>query len=127
MLAASREGLAPRIELDRIVTHAYHRVLPPALDQSHVHELLRQRVGRRLTQTMVTRVARLSGGNPLYASLLADHVAAGGGVDELPRSIIGSYLGQIEALPPATVEVLEHAAVLGRPDHAILAAACSGP
>ena len=123
-LTAWRDDLTPRIELGRIVDHDHHVVRPTTLDATEVHQLLRQCLDMRLSQTVVDRVTRLSGGNPLSVTLLAEHLRDGGAVDTLPRSIAGSYAELLDALAPPTLGVLEHAAVLGRPDRTILEAAC---
>ena len=123
VVAAARAGESVPIELDRIVVHDHTRLTLDALSTDEVRQLLRQTVQGPLTGPMLADVTGLSRGNPLYTVLLGDHLAANGRV-ELPRSIVGSYLRRLETLPPDAVEVLEHAALLGRPDAATLAAAC---
>ncbi|MET0459976.1 MAG: LuxR C-terminal-related transcriptional regulator [Ilumatobacteraceae bacterium] len=123
VVAASRVGEAVPIELDRIVVHDHVRLVLEALSADEVHQLLRQTAAGRLTGPLVAEVAGLSRGNPLYTVLLGEHLAALGRA-ELPRSIVGSYLRRLETLPPDAIEVLEHAALLGRPDVDVLTAAC---
>ena len=123
VVAAARAGESVPIELDGIVVHDHTRLTLDALSTDEVRQLLRQTVQGPLTGPMLADVTGLSRGNPLYTVLLGDHLAANGRV-ELPRSIVGSYLRRLETLPPDAVEVLEHAALLGRPDAATLAAAC---
>lgn len=123
VVAASRAtGLAP-LELDRIVVHDHQRFELAALSGPEIQQLLRRTVGGRLTGPMVSTVTGLAAGNPLYTVLLGEHLATNDRT-ELPRSIIGSYLRQLETLPPDVVDVLEHAALLGRPEPETLAAAC---
>jgi ABC-type oligopeptide transport system substrate-binding subunit/class 3 adenylate cyclase len=67
-----------------------------------------------LTPAQIASLAGRGGGNPLFLVELARTAAAGADPDELPDTVQGLLLAQIDRLPGELRETLQRAAVLGR-------------
>ncbi len=80
-----------------------------------------------LGETARARLAARGQGNPLFLVELARTAAAGGDPDELPDSVQGLLLAQIDRLPGELRETLQLAAVLGPGFAPRLLAALVGP
>lgn len=91
------------------------------LAAADAHALLRHH-GPGLPAATLARLAERGGGNPLFLVELARAAAAAGPEAELPDSVQGLLLAQIDRLPGALRETLQRAALLGRaPDPQVLA------
>jgi class 3 adenylate cyclase len=62
---------------------------------------------------VLSRVAEDCAGNPLYAELMVETLALGYALGEVPPTITALIGAMVDRLPPATVPVLEAAAVAG--------------
>jgi ATP/maltotriose-dependent transcriptional regulator MalT len=96
-------------ELQRV--RGVRRVDLPAFSRTETAELLRDVLGDRVTDEVVDRVYRRSGGNALVALELAQ---AGGSAEVIPESLRDVLLGKIERLPEASRHVVRRAAIGGR-------------
>jgi DNA-binding CsgD family transcriptional regulator len=98
------------------------RVVLSRLDRSTTDLLLRNAMGRELPRPVFTAIYRASGGNPYFATELAQ---AGTGADgdgfHLPPNLNELLGGRLAKLPEATREVLLEAAALARPTVELLA------
>lgn len=70
-------------------------------------------VGEALPADTVADLYDRSGGNPLFLEELAELMAEGGNVVELPDSLRGLVAARLDRLAPAQRAVLDNAAVLG--------------
>ncbi len=102
-----RSGQAQRLELE-------------PLGRAELAEQLEAIVGTRLVGRTIDRIFARSEGNPFFAEeLLA--TSDTGPADDLPGSLREALLLRVEALAPATQDVLRAAAVVGRSvDHRLL-------
>ena len=66
-----------------------------------------------LAEGELAQLVGRGGGNPLFLVELARTAAAGAPLDELPDTVQGLVLAQLDRLPPAEREALQAAAVLG--------------
>ncbi len=108
-----RGGRAERLELGR-------------LGRRELGGLLAQILGEPAPAVLVGEILARSEGNPFFAEELL--AARAGGSGELPEALRDLLLARIEALPQATQQVLQVAAVAGRRvDHHLLAAVAAQP
>jgi class 3 adenylate cyclase/tetratricopeptide (TPR) repeat protein len=70
-------------------------------------------VGEELDDATIAQIYDRSGGNPLFLEELAELVADGGDVGQLPDSLRGLVAARLDRLAPAQRAVLDNAAVLG--------------
>jgi predicted ATPase len=86
----------------------------PALDVEGIARLLEDAAAHHVTERLVERIARESGGNPLYALAMADAMLDG--VDEadfFPASVRALATNRFTGLGPTEHAVLQAAAVCG--------------
>jgi DNA-binding NarL/FixJ family response regulator/DNA replicative helicase MCM subunit Mcm2 (Cdc46/Mcm family) len=122
VLATARPLLELPIDLHRLFVERCVQIDVGELQRADVHELLRRR-GVTVTTEMLDRVWSLGRGNPLHTELLAAQVTVDGHMPErVPRSIAALYGERVERLDPTHLRVLEHAAVLGAVEPAVLRA-----
>lgn len=95
------------------------------LDEAGAAELLRHHAPG-LPAAALARLAERGGGNPLFLVELARAAAAAGPEAELPDSVQGLLLAQIDRLPAALRATLQRAALLGRSPNARLLAELDG-
>src|SRR5215470_17356484 len=109
-----RSGRTERLELGR-------------LGRRELGELLAGILGEPAPAALVGEILARSEGNPFFAEeLLAARVA--GGSAELPDALRDLLLARVEALPQATQQLLQIAAVAGRRvDHHLLAEVAAQP
>ncbi|WP_345424823.1 ATP-binding protein, partial [Actinomycetospora chlora] len=93
------------------------------LSASALHRLLRERTGTALPRPALERLARASGGRPLYALELARAVVDG----PLPPSLGALVADRVARLAPATLEALLLVALAGEPTVALLRRAGADP
>ena len=67
-----------------------------------------------VSPSMAEEIHRRSGGNPLFAREIVQHVRAGGALTEVPDRVGASIAERLDRLEPAERGMLEAAAVLGR-------------
>jgi predicted ATPase len=85
------------------------------LTPPEVAQLTARALGRRPDEALVRMVQRRAEGNPLFVLELVRLVAASGQVESvLPDSVREVIERRLDRLPPATRQLLRHAAVLGR-------------
>jgi len=111
--ALERDRRVERLELGPLSAAALHRVLVEAL-------------GRSFPRPTLVRIARASGGNPLYALEIGRALAGADHVGPLqvpvPKSLEALVRTRVRRLPSATRAALLQAAALARPDVAAVAA-----
>ncbi len=123
VVATSRPVAEPVLDLARLAPDLHLRLQLAPLTGPEVSEVLRQR-GMLPGPDVLLRIRELSGGNPLHVTLLAEHLLTPESADSpLPPSILRGYRELIDRLDPFTVQVLELAAVHGRPEPEVLVAA----
>src|SRR5262249_53780572 len=83
----------------------------------HLAQLVFERTGRTLSPAQLTKLARLSGGNPLYAIELA---STGDPDFRVPDTLAVSLRGRLGALSDAARSAGLTAATLGRVDEALI-------
>lgn len=107
----------------------------PGLDRAEAAELMRSLLGVAPSATLVDAICRRSDGNPLFVSQVTASLArrAGGGASlgadvslEVPLSLKAVIGARLAALEPATLELLETAAIIGRDFGADMLAALAG-
>src|SRR5207237_6292195 len=107
-----------RLELGPLSVAVLHRVLADAL-------------GRTFSRPTLVRIARASGGNPLYALEIGRLLDRGTERDAsplpVPQSLNALVAARVRALPARTREALLRAAALARPDATLVDAAALGP
>lgn len=119
MAAAARDGTLELLELGPLSVAALHRIVTDSL-------------GRSFPRPTLVRIARTSGGNPLYALEIArlldrdegSRDAAGLPVPDSLRSLMA---GRIGVLPSKTREALLRASALARPDLRLVDAQALAP
>jgi DNA-binding CsgD family transcriptional regulator/tetratricopeptide (TPR) repeat protein/nucleoside-triphosphatase THEP1 len=139
--------VSSRIDRARILVLVTHRSSPA--DQVHgfasvVDELTRSPTTRRMDlaglsvgavatlldrttgNAVVQQVAETSGGNPLLIGELARHLAAGGDLAAVPRSVRDAVRVRLEQRTSECVEVVRVAAAIGRTFPAGLVATATG-
>ena len=77
-------------------------------------------------EDVVARAYAISGGNPLLVGELARHLAAGGDLATVPRSVRDAVRTRLGRLSPWTAEVVRTGAVIGRTFAAGLVATATG-
>jgi DNA-binding CsgD family transcriptional regulator len=110
------EGAVPADRLERL------HVGPLSLGATH--QLLQAHLGLKLARPTLLRVHETSGGNPFYALELARALEADADTARplrIPETLEGLVRARIDALPPATQELLLLAAAAGRPTAELLA------
>lgn len=109
----------------RAMKRARHVDLAP-LDRAGVEALLKDAGADHVTPELVDRVARESGGNPLYALAMAD--ALEDGVDEedfFPAVVEATVRERFASIPQPALGVLQIAAVAGAEfDYGLILEAC---
>jgi len=83
------------------------------LDESEIDELLQNITGAGGTTAQLQTLSQRTDGNPFFLTELIQ-LRVSGFDDDLPDSINEAIRQQLSRLPPATQELLESAAVLGR-------------
>ena len=92
------------------------------LNRSATDSLLRRVVGREISRPTLTAIYRASGGNPYFATELAEaNAGADGDGFRIPSNLDELLGGRLARLPDATMEVLLEAAALARPTVELLA------
>jgi DNA-binding CsgD family transcriptional regulator len=111
-----RGGRAERLELGR-------------LGRRELGELLAGILGEPAPAALAREIMARSQGNPFFAEeLLAARAGGVGGSAELPEALRDLLLARVEALPQATQQMLQVAAVAGRRvDHHLLAEVAAQP
>ena len=89
-----------------------HLPLEP-LDREHAAALVSAVLGSAPSDDTVQQIFDRSGGNPLFMAELADLVADGGAVDELPDSLRALVAARLDRLPPDQRAIVDNASVLG--------------
>jgi class 3 adenylate cyclase/tetratricopeptide (TPR) repeat protein len=89
-----------------------HLPLEP-LDRLHAGQLVSAVLGGEANEATIQHIFDRSGGNPLFLAELADLVAEGGAVDELPDSLRALVAARLDRLPPDQRAIIDNAAVLG--------------
>jgi class 3 adenylate cyclase/tetratricopeptide (TPR) repeat protein len=89
-----------------------HLPLEP-LDRAHAGELVTAVLGAEASDDTIQHIFDRSGGNPLFLAELADLVAEGGAVDELPDSLRALVAARLDRLPADQRAIIDNAAVLG--------------
>ena len=97
------------------------RVSPLSL--GGLHTLIEDRLGRSFPRPIMTRIAEVSGGNPLYALELARELDAdpNSGQHVFPRTLAGLVRLRIERLDDSVLDVLTAAACVPNPTVDLLA------
>ena len=101
------------------------------LDDGALAELILGRVGGRWSPGVLRQVVALAAGSPYAALELARETMARGGHDgaavHLPSTLAGSLRARLGRLGPATLVVVQAAALAGAPTRGLLAAVAGGP
>ena len=101
------------------------------LDDGALAELILGRVGGRWSPGVLRQVVALAAGSPYAALELARETMARGGHDgaavHLPSTLAGSLRARLGRLGPATLAVVQAAALAGAPTRGLLAAVAGGP
>jgi DNA-binding CsgD family transcriptional regulator len=118
MLLAVRSGESEPVPIERL-PHRVVRVGVGPLSLDALQTLIRARTGSGFGRRRLSQIARLSGGNPLFALELA-RAAADGTVSidsppSLPETLGEAVLRQIRALPVSTRDELLVAEVAAQP------------
>jgi DNA-binding CsgD family transcriptional regulator len=123
------EGLA-RV-LDHELGERVTRVDLAGLDDGALSELVLGRFPRRWSPGVLWQVVALAGGSPYAAVELARETVARGGHDGaavyLPSTLAGSLRARLDRLGPATLAVVQAAALAGAPTRGLLGAVAGGP
>ena len=133
-LVAVRSGHAGR-GLARVLDHELGprvtRVDLGGLDDGALAELILGRVGGRWSPGVLRQVAALAAGSPYAALELARETMARGGHDgaavHLPSTLAGSLRARLDRLGPATLAVVQAAALAGAPTRGLLGVVAGGP
>ena len=133
-LVAVRSGHADR-GLARVLDHELgeraRRVDLAGLDDGALSELVLARVPGRWSPGVLRQVVALAAGSPYAALELARETVARGGHDGaavyLPSTLAGSLRARLGRLGPATLAVVQVAALAAAPTRGLLAAVAGGP
>ena len=133
-LVAVRSGHAGR-GLARVLEHELGprvtRVDLAGLDDGALAELILGRFGGRWSPGVLRQVVALAAGSPYAALELARETMARGGHDgaavHLPSTLAGSLRARLDRLGPATLAVVQAAALAGAPTRGLLGAVAGGP
>ncbi|GAA3214939.1 ATP-binding protein [Actinocorallia longicatena] len=96
------------------------------LDEAGVEALISRTSGLRPERSQVTEVLRHTGGNPFFVEQTARLWRSGGSVSSVAPGVREAVRHRLSLLPAPVVELLTHAAVLGRRFHRRALAACAG-
>ncbi|PWU22626.1 MAG: hypothetical protein C5B48_09855, partial [Candidatus Rokuibacteriota bacterium] len=115
----ARDGRMETLELGPLSLASLHRIVSNAL-------------GRAFPRPTLVRIARASGGNPLYALEIArlldgEKARLDPGGLPVPDSLHALVAGRVRALPERTRDALLRAAALARPDVRLVDEAALGP
>jgi DNA-binding CsgD family transcriptional regulator len=117
--------------LDHELGARVRRVDLGGLDDGALAELILARVPGRWSPGVLRQVAALAAGSPYAALELARETMARGGHDGaavyLPSTLAGSLRARLGRLGPATLAVVQAAALAGAPTRGLLAAVAGGP
>src|SRR5581483_4606861 len=132
LLAAERLASAPTaasLELERAAHDTVERVRLEPLSLSALHHIIQAQLGQALPRPMLQRIARTSGGNPLFALELAralvesDARPVSGEPLPVPDTLAALLAKRVSRLPAAVRDVLLAASALATPDVALVRAA----
>jgi DNA-binding SARP family transcriptional activator/tetratricopeptide (TPR) repeat protein len=84
------------------------------LSEAATAELVEQTTGEAPDHATAAAVHRRAEGNPFFTTEMARLLAAGEGVERVPAGVRDVVRHRVGQLPPATVRLLEVAAVIGR-------------
>ena len=107
-----------------------HVVRIGPLTVAALHELIKRHTGRSLARPILVQIARVSGGNPLYAIEIARELALRPperGRVPIPATLGSLVEARIKRLPAATCSALLTAAALSHPTVELVEAAALGP
>ena len=110
------------VELELARLPGARRLPLTGLDTSAVAALL----GAEAAPAVVEQVRVRSGGNPLFVIEMARHLAMGGELATVPRSVRDAIRARLAARSPGCIEVVRAAAVIGRTFEAGLVATATG-
>ncbi len=96
------------------------------LVRDEVGTLMARTAGRKPTPGLVDEVHRRTGGNPFFVEQTARLWRSSGSVSAIAPGVRDALQRRLSLLPPALVELLTDAAVLGREFHREVLAAVSG-
>ena len=133
-LVAVRSGHADR-GLARVLEHELgervRRVELAGLDEAALSELILARVPGRWSPGVLRQVVALAAGSPFAALEVARETMSRGGHDGaavyLPSTLAGSLRGRLGRLGPATLAVVQAAALAGAPTRGLLGVVAGGP
>lgn len=137
VLAAVRTepGVAPASWLRLARPDDLRRVVVPPLNLGAMHAMIQRRQGRSLSRPALTRIHRVSGGNPFYALELSravggdpsDQTGAGGVSDPaLPGSLTEVVRAHLDGLGDEIDDILLTAACATTPTISLLTRALTG-
>ena len=133
-LVAVRSGHAGR-GLARVLEHELgarvRRVDLAGLEDGALSELILGRIPGRWSPGVLRQVVALAAGSPYAALELARETMARGGRDgaavHLPSTLAGSLRARLDRLGPATLAVVQAAALVGAPTRGLLGVVAGGP
>src|SRR5438445_611334 len=120
LLAARRDGTQAPFRLEQLrPEEEIERLEIPPLTLGALHHLARERLGRSLPRSALTRLLRTSGGNPFFAleilRALGGEMPSTAGELPIPGSLRGLVGERLAALPPAAREAVLATFALSRP------------
>ena len=117
-LRATERARAPIASLERDLRVEYVELGP--LSVAALHRVLTEQLGHTFPRPTLVRIAKASGGNPLYALEIARELDRRGGHDAhrvpVPTGLDALVGARLRALPPEARNALLRASVLARPD-----------